>query len=249
MNKNDKEILSVTEVARYLGFSSTKIYRLLKASAIPATKVGGQYRFVKTAIDRWLGAEATTGTPARDELARVTEEPDKLTRNLLFVGLLTREVAQEGIRPVIVGGQAVEFYTAGGYATRDIDLVARDTVGIGRVLERWGFRKTGRYWTREDLGLAVEVPGSVLAGDEGRVTEVEIKGLKVYLIGIEDIIIDRLNAFVHWNSRDDGDWAREMSLLNKGDIAWEYLEKRADAEGVLEAARLLRAKLNDDEDA
>ena len=114
MNKDDKEIMSVTEVARYLGFSSTKIYRLLKADA----------------------------TPARDEFARVTEEPDRLTRNLIFVGLLTREVAQEGIRPVIVGGQAVEFYTAGGYATQDIELVARDTSGIGRVLERWGFRKS-----------------------------------------------------------------------------------------------------------
>ena len=242
MNKNDKEIMSVTEVARYLGFSTTKIYRLLKAGAIPAAKVGGQYRFVKTAIDRWIGAAAATGTPARDELAQLGAAADTLTRNLLFVGLLTREVAKEGIRPVIVGGQAVEFYTAGGYATRDIDLVARDTIGIGRVLERWGFRKAGRYWTREDLGLAVEVPGSVLAGDEGRVTEVEIKGLKVYLIGIEDIIIDRLNAFVHWNSRDDGDWAREMAHLNRADIDWEYLEKRAEAEGVLEPARLLRAK-------
>jgi hypothetical protein len=59
------------------------------------------------------------------------------------------------------------------------------------------------------------VPGSVLAGDEGRITEVEIKGLKVYLIGID----------------------------------WEYLEKRAEAEGVLEPVRLLRAKVNDDEDA
>jgi excisionase family DNA binding protein len=241
--------MSVTEVARYLGFSPTKIYRLLKAGAIPAAKVGGQYRFVKTAIDGWIGAETATASPARDELARVKEEPDRLTRNLLFVGLLTREVSREGIRPVIVGGQAVEFYTAGGYATRDIDLVAWDTIGISRVLERWGFRKAGRYWTREDLGLAVEVPGSVLAGDEERVTEVEIKGLTVYLIGIEDIIIDRLNAFVHWNSLDDGDWAREMAQLNAADIDWEYLEKRAAAEGVLEPARLLRAKVNDDEDA
>jgi excisionase family DNA binding protein len=248
MNNNDKDIMSVIEVARYLGFSQTKIYRLLKTGSIPAAKVGGQYRFARTAIDHWIGSEATL-QPSRDELAPVSAEADALTRNLLFVGLLTREVSKAGNRPIIVGGQAVEFYTAGGYATRDIDLVAPDAAGVGRVLDRWGFRKTGRFWVREDLGLAVEVPGSVLAGDAERVTEVEIEGLKVYLIGIEDIIVDRLNAFVHWSSSDDGAWAREMSLLNSGDIDWEYLEKRAEAEGVLEAARSLRGKAGKDEKA
>jgi DNA polymerase elongation subunit (family B) len=38
-----------------------------------------------------------------------------------------------------------------------------------------------------------------------------------------------------------------MAHLNGDDIDWEYLEKRAEAEGVLEAARSLRLKAADNE--
>lgn len=49
-----KDIMDVKEVAEYLGFSPTKIYRMLTAGSIPNVKVGGQYRFPKAVIDNWL---------------------------------------------------------------------------------------------------------------------------------------------------------------------------------------------------
>lgn len=46
--------MDVQEVAEYLGFSVKKIYRLVELSEIPASKIGRQYRFVKSVIDQWL---------------------------------------------------------------------------------------------------------------------------------------------------------------------------------------------------
>lgn len=50
----NKTIMSVDEVAAYLGFSTKKIYRLAESHKIPAIRVGRQYRFVKKVIDEWL---------------------------------------------------------------------------------------------------------------------------------------------------------------------------------------------------
>ena len=49
-----REIMKVKEIAEYLGFSPTKVYRLIEANKIPAIKVGKQYRFKKSIIDDWL---------------------------------------------------------------------------------------------------------------------------------------------------------------------------------------------------
>ena len=49
-----REIMKVKEIAEYLGFSPTKVYRLIETSKIPAIKVGKQYRFKKSIIDDWL---------------------------------------------------------------------------------------------------------------------------------------------------------------------------------------------------
>ncbi len=49
-----KAIMDVEDVARYLGFSVKKIYRLVETNKMPASKVGRQYRFIKDVVDRWL---------------------------------------------------------------------------------------------------------------------------------------------------------------------------------------------------
>lgn len=48
------EIMTLKEVAQYLRVTKKTIYRLLRQDKIQATKVGKQWRFSKTAIDRWL---------------------------------------------------------------------------------------------------------------------------------------------------------------------------------------------------
>lgn len=48
------EVLTTRELAEYLKLSERSIYRLLERGEIPAFKVGGQWRFRKSAVDEWL---------------------------------------------------------------------------------------------------------------------------------------------------------------------------------------------------
>ncbi|HOE69068.1 MAG TPA: helix-turn-helix domain-containing protein [Candidatus Omnitrophota bacterium] len=48
------QIMTPKEAAKYLGFHLVTIYRLLKKGEIPATKIGGQWRFKKDVLDNWL---------------------------------------------------------------------------------------------------------------------------------------------------------------------------------------------------
>jgi len=48
------QIMTPKEAAKYLGFHLVTIYRLLKKREIPATKIGGQWRFKKDILDAWL---------------------------------------------------------------------------------------------------------------------------------------------------------------------------------------------------
>jgi len=47
-------LMTLEEVANYLRVTTKTIYRLLDKHAIPATKVGRQWRFDKASIDSWL---------------------------------------------------------------------------------------------------------------------------------------------------------------------------------------------------
>jgi len=48
------QLMTVEEVAGYLRVTEKTIYRLLRRGKIPATKVGHQWRFNKTLVDKWL---------------------------------------------------------------------------------------------------------------------------------------------------------------------------------------------------
>lgn len=48
------QIMTPKEAAKYLGFHLVTIYRLLKKGDVPATKIGGQWRFKKDVLDAWL---------------------------------------------------------------------------------------------------------------------------------------------------------------------------------------------------
>jgi excisionase family DNA binding protein/PAS domain S-box-containing protein len=59
MQKREKPLLTVKDVAAYLQVNQTTIYRLLRRADIPAFKLGGDWRFNLESIDAWrLEAEA-----------------------------------------------------------------------------------------------------------------------------------------------------------------------------------------------
>lgn len=51
------EIMTLQEVADYLGFHYLTIYRLIQEKKIPAAKIGGSWRFRKDVLDQWIKNE------------------------------------------------------------------------------------------------------------------------------------------------------------------------------------------------
>ncbi len=48
------EIMTLQEVADYLGLHYLTIYRLIQEHKIPAAKIGGSWRFRKDVLDQWI---------------------------------------------------------------------------------------------------------------------------------------------------------------------------------------------------
>lgn len=182
----------------------------------------------------------------RKRLDAVDVIESALDRRMMALAVITEACADIGIRPILVGGAAVELYTLGGYATADIDVVMPSVPKVDDLMSRLGFQKEGRFWVRKDLQLFIEAPSDTLAGDYDRVIEVDINGKPVYVIGVEDLIIDRLNAYVHWRSEEDGRWARRLLSTQTQSLDLEYLKARASQEGTTEA---LSAMLSEESDA
>ena len=175
------------------------------------------------------------------EFRRLKKITEPFKRRMYFVAILTSYLAKKNIRPIVVGGHAVEFYTLGSYTTGDIDLVSPGYGEIKKLLKSWGFKKITRIWVLPELDIHIDIVSSFLSGgDISRISEIEVEGLPMYIIGIEDIIIDRLNAFVWWKSEEDGKWAQQIAKLHEKEIDVEYIEKRAKKEDVLKAWRRIK---------
>lgn len=46
--------LSVEEIAKYLGVSKESVYRWLDSKKLPAHKVGRQWKFKVSEVDKWV---------------------------------------------------------------------------------------------------------------------------------------------------------------------------------------------------
>lgn len=165
----------------------------------------------------------------RSRMEALAEEPDRLRRRLIALGLLTAALAPHGITPILVGGTALELYTAGGYNTGDVDLALPTAPEVNAAFSTLGFEKEGRFWVRADLDLLFEAPAPAgLPGEDAPRTVLDIERLQVHVIGIADLLIDRLRGWVHWRSDEDARWTRRLALLHADSIDWGYVRSRVE---------------------
>lgn len=166
------------------------------------------------------------------ELTRALAGSPPTERKFVLVGVVNKHLRRG--RAVLVGGGAVELYTAGAYVTGDVDLVG-DRDEIVSLLEAAGFERQDRLFINETLELAIDVAGTSLRPTETVVYQ-EIRGYRVPVVAIEDAIVDRLLAAEYWKS--DTDWEQAKLLLGAhyDTVDRRTLEDRArrnDAEGRL----------------
>ncbi len=165
----------------------------------------------------------------RQRIDDLEAEPDPMRRRLVALGALTARLAKEGIEPILVGGCALEVYTDGGYSTGDVDLALPHTPEVDAAFAELGFAKSGRFWVRMELGLIFEAPAPAgLPGETAPRTELSVDGLRVVVLGVEDLLLDRLRAWVQWKSDEDGRWARRLVALHGSKMDWSYLRDRVE---------------------
>ena len=54
---HNAQIMTLREVARYLGLHVMTVYKLTREGRVPAAKIGGQWRFKRDVLDEWLEAQ------------------------------------------------------------------------------------------------------------------------------------------------------------------------------------------------
>ena len=60
------EVLTITQVARYLNVRKLTVYKLAREGGLPAFKVGGQWRFKKELLDKWIAQETKRVKPSEE---------------------------------------------------------------------------------------------------------------------------------------------------------------------------------------
>lgn len=162
---------------------------------------------------------------AKSELKKIDPE-NKFIAMLKVAAIITKVLGTRNIKPVIVGGLSVEIYTQSDYTTRDIDFVTPGHETIEEILKNLEFIKENRHFYREDIEIAIEIPSSHLAGDKNRVVRVQISPDSddfVYVISLEDIILDRLRAATAWQSAEDLKWGFLLLSANIEKVDVPYL--------------------------
>ncbi|MEB3103550.1 DUF6036 family nucleotidyltransferase [Ferviditalea candida] len=165
---------------------------------------------------------------ARQKIIQLQNQ-SKFEKMMGVCSILTSLTEKEGLKPIIVGGFAVEIYSRSEYTTVDIDLIFSRRDIIDQYLQKLGFIKSGRHWFHEELGVSVEVPNDMLdLADPDKLIKLNLQDQSfVYVIGLEDIILDRLRACVHWTSLSDCEWGYRLFLLHDEKLDMNYMQQKA----------------------
>lgn len=70
-NTNSHDILKIQDAALYLEMSEDTVYKLAGAGEIPATKVGGGWRFLRSKLDAWIAERIDRETESRKRAAEL----------------------------------------------------------------------------------------------------------------------------------------------------------------------------------
>ena len=69
-SSSNNEILTLEEVAAYLRLTPQTIYKWAQEKRIPAAKLGKEWRFRKSIIDRWLDDQMLGGDSGFEHLGK-----------------------------------------------------------------------------------------------------------------------------------------------------------------------------------
>jgi len=177
-----------------------------------------------------LVENARTRFKTSPEYKEIKEERDLFRRRILFLGVLTSKLKENSVDAILVGGEAIDLYTAGNFATSDIDLVVDNKTITEKLLNKFGFGKQGnQLWLNSDLNIIVQVIDKSYSGDSSRLKKFRVKNYELKVAAPEDLIQNRLYSAKFWKSNPQRDMEQSIALLGifSDSIDDTYLDKLA----------------------
>lgn len=179
------------------------------------------------------------------EYKQLIQEDNLFKRRILFVAILTRKLKEKGADAILVGGEAIDLYTAGTFATSDIDLVINDKALTEKLLNRFGFSKEANgLWLSRELNIVVQIILEPYTGNAQKLRTFRVKDVELKVAAPEDLIRNRLYSLKFWKGNQQLDLEQSVSLLRifSNELDNAYLDKIAkenDIVDVLAEARSL----------
>jgi hypothetical protein len=184
-----------------------------------------------------------------DRIKALRRDGQDLDARLLLAAYTTQIASAHGVGCILVGGSAVDFYTAATLESAsgavpgplrgsvDLDFVAvatparHDAVKLREALASEGFtpvggapRSSARTWSHPDeRGLLIDVMSSDLEGSLEHVRVLTISGIDVQIIGPEDLFLQYLKAAIATAHRHDYTRAVALALTHEADMDWQYI--------------------------
>ena len=179
---------------------------------------------------------------AKALVAQLRKEQNLLNLKMLLLGYITYRLEKGKQHVFLVGGQAVETYTAGQFTTGDMDITTTDSKATGRVLASLDFEEIGMIWLNKRLGVAVHIVGQFPNANPDKARNIEVGPYNVNVIGVEDLIVDRLAHVKFFNVAGDMEKAKVLYTNFKRQIDENYLReiaKKRGVEDILDQAKVL----------
>jgi len=169
-----------------------------------------------------------------------TATKDKLERQIYVAAVISSAFEKKGIQTVLVGGAVVEYYTAGGYTTADIDMILPplEKQEIETVMKGLGFERFEdyRHWLHPHIPVPVEFPpGPLQVGHLliQEVNEIEVEKIKLKILKVEDILLDRLIMAQEWKDLQAQIQAEMLMYAHYTEIDWPYVHQKSSQLGIL----------------
>ena len=182
-----------------------------------------------------LEAETRDRFKTSPEYKDLKQEQDLFKRRIQFIAFLTEKLKEEGVDAILVGGEAIDLYTAGNFATSDIDLLVTNRAVTEKLLNKFGFGKeVNGLWFNKDLNIVIQVIPEPYSGDPARLRKFRIKDFELRVAAPEDLIANRLYSKKFWKSNPQRDSEQAIALLKifADSIDNTYLNKVAKRDNI-----------------
>jgi hypothetical protein len=180
-------------------------------------------------VKRSLSKTYSGALTSKSFISRLRKEPNELRKKMLLLGYVTSRLEKRKQCIFLVGGQAVETYTAGQFPTGDIDVTTSDSATTQKILKSLGFEEIGMIWLNKQLGIAFHIVGDFLPE---RPRTMKVGPYTARIVGVEELILDRLSAAKLWNIPADYEKAKVLYDNFEKQIDMDYLRKMAKRKNV-----------------